>query len=189
MRAGVWVNDDDGHLFLIADLVHTPQSWTGRQLATGCIITIMSCFQFIVSVIVTVARWTVMSCSLPGVGSLLLSQNKTPTDSLATGPWAPPHILTRVSSVWVWVWHCHWLIWANTGHSGSHLSLIQTERENIGAGCPNILLSIYFGKTNRFRWIYFILFSLFTRRSKIPVSRTWPRTNKLLRQLTLNSLW
>ena len=32
-----------------------------------------------------------MSCSLPGVGSLLLSQNKTPTDSLATGPWAPSH--------------------------------------------------------------------------------------------------
>ena len=85
------MNDDDGHLCLIADLVHTPQSWTGRQLATGCIITIMSCFQFIVSVIVTVARWTVMSCSLPGVGSLLLSQNKTPTDSLATGPWAPSH--------------------------------------------------------------------------------------------------
>ena len=26
------MNDDDGHLFLIADLVHTLQSWTGETV-------------------------------------------------------------------------------------------------------------------------------------------------------------
>ena len=146
MRAGVWVNDDDGHLFLIADLVHTPQSWTGRQLATGCIITIMSCFQFIVSVIVTVGRWTVMSCSLPGVGSLLLSQNKTPTDSLATGPWAPSH----PDRVWVWVWHCPLADLSKHRPLGISLeSNSDGEGKHWCKGVPIFLVSIYFSLTNR----------------------------------------
>ena len=131
----------------------------GRQLATGCIITIMSCFQFIVSVIVTVGRWTLMSCSLPGVGSLLLSQNKTPTDSLATGPWAPHQAVHHLMSVSESQSdNCPLADLSKHQHSrGSHLSLIQTEGKHWGSG-------VYAKKRPKIIWIK-ALFSLLLYKS------------------------
>ena len=133
MRAGVWVNDDDGHLFLIADLVHTPQSWTGETvghrvhyynnvlLSIHCIC-YCDCGQ---------VDSHVMLAARGGKSSLVTKQNTN---------WFPGHWTMGPLTSWL---GCpvsesesdivHWLIWANTGHSGSHLSLIQTERENIGA--------------------------------------------------------
>ena len=124
----------------------------------------------------------VMLAARGGKSSLVTKQNTN---------WFPGHWTMGPSHpdrVWVWVWHCP------LADLSKHRPLgISLESNSVGEGkhwckgVPILLVSFYFSLTNS-SWLYLFLFSLLLYK-EIKNTFNPRRTNKLLRQLALNSLW